>query len=289
MICFHLHFVVYTVFIANNECFKISVINVIKERVSSMYKELEQKVAVVTGGSKGIGTAISQRFGEEKMKVVVNYHSDADGAEEAGGQALAVKADVGTEEGVQTLIDQAIEAYGQLDVWVNNAGTENQKPTHELSLEEWETVMQVNLTGVFLGTKAAINYFKKHQVKGSIINLSSVHEQIPWPTFSHYAASKGGVKLFTQSVAMEYAPEGIRINSIGPGAIKTPINAEKFDDPEQKATTESMIPMERIGKPSEVAAAAAWLASDESSYVTGITLFVDGGMTLYPSFQGGKG
>ncbi|MGM9904462.1 glucose 1-dehydrogenase Gdh [Enterococcus sp. 10A9_DIV0425] len=261
-----------------------------------MYKELEQKVAVVTGGSKGIGTAISQRFGEEKMKVVVNYHSDEEGAqeavkaiEEAGGQAIAVEADVSTEEGIQTLIDKAIESFGQLDVWVNNAGMENQKSTHELSLEDWEKVINVNLTGVFLGTKAAINYFKEHDQQGSIINLSSVHEQIPWPTYAHYAASKGGVKLFTQTVAMEYAPQGIRINSIGPGAIRTPINAEKFDDPKQKEIVESMIPMARIGKPSEVAAAAAWLASDESSYVTGITLFVDGGMTLYPSFQGGKG
>lgn len=233
-----------------------------------MYKDLTNKVAVVTGGSKGIGKAICERFGKEKMCVVVNYHSD--------------------EEGMDRLLKAAIETFGSLDIWVNNAGMETQKPTHELELEDWEKVLKVNLTGVFLGTKTALSYFKTHQIKGNIINMSSVHEQIPWPTFAHYAASKGGVKLFTETVAMEYAPENIRINSIGPGAIKTSINAEKFEDPKEKEILESMIPMERVGKPEEVAA-AAWLASNESSYVTGITLFVDGGMKLYPSFQGGKG
>ncbi len=261
-----------------------------------MYPELENKVAVITGGSKGIGTAISQRFGEEKMKVVVNYHSDAEGAQAAvalikqsGGDAVAVQADVGSEEGVQKLIDAAIENFGGVDVWINNAGMENRHETHELPLKDWERVINVNLTGVFLGTKAALAYFVKNGKKGNIINMSSVHQQIPWPTFAHYAASKGGVKLFTETVAMEYAARNIRINNIGPGAINTPINAEKFADPEQLATTTSMVPMQRIGEPAEVAACAAWLASDQSSYVTGITLFVDGGMTLYPAFQGGNG
>lgn len=261
-----------------------------------MYTDLKNKVAVITGGSKGIGTAISKRFGQEQMNVVVNYHSDEQGAneavkliEEAGGKGIAVQADVGTEEGNQALIDAAVKEFGDLDVWINNAGMENQYETHELPLEEWKKVLDVNLTGVFLGTKAALNYFLAHDKKGNIINMSSVHEQIPWPTFAHYAASKGGVKLFSETVAMEYAARNIRVNSIGPGAINTPINAKKFADPEQLATTTSMVPMQRIGEPSEVAAAAAWLASDESSYVTGITLFVDGGMKLYPSFQGGKG
>ncbi|MBF8808175.1 MAG: glucose-1-dehydrogenase [Enterococcus lacertideformus] len=261
-----------------------------------MYKELKNKVAIVTGGSKGIGKAICQRFGEEKMNIVVNYHSDEEGAKEAvtsikkaGGNAIAIKADVSTEKGMAALLKAAIESFGKLDVWVNNAGMETQHPTHELTLEDWEKVLNVNLTGVFLGTKKALNYFKENHSKGNIINISSVHEQIPWPTFAHYAASKGGVKLFTETVAMEYAPENILINSIGPGAIKTPINAKKFDDPKEKEIIEKMIPMTRVGKTEEVAAAAAWLASDESSYVTGITLFVDGGMKLYPSFQGGKG
>lgn len=261
-----------------------------------MYSELGNKVAIITGGSKGIGTAIAERFGKEKMKVAVNYHSDEAGAKEAaaiiekaGGQGIAIQADVATEEGNQKLLAETLKAFGDLDIWVNNAGLENQYNTHELPLAEWEKVVSTNLTGVFLGAKTALNYFLSQDKKGNIINTSSVHEQIPWPTFAHYAASKGGVKLFTETIAMEYAAKKIRVNSIGPGAINTPINAEKFADPEKLATTTSMIPMARIGKPEEVAAAVAWLASDESSYVTGITLFVDGGMTLYPSFQGGRG
>lgn len=258
-----------------------------------VYSELKNKVAVVTGGSKGIGTAISERFGKEGMKVVINYHSDEKGARAAadavkknGGDAIIVQADIGSEEGAKKLVDTAVKKFGDLDVWVNNAGMENQVATKDMTLDNWNRVLNVNLTGVFLGTKAALNYFTDHKKKGNIINMSSVHEQIPWPTFAHYAASKGGVKLFTQTVAMEYAKQNIRVNAIGPGAINTPINA---NDPKQLKATTAMVPMGRIGKPEEVAAAAAWLASDESSYVTGITMFVDGGMTLYPSFQGGRG
>lgn len=261
-----------------------------------MYKDLKGKVAVVTGGSKGIGTSIAERFGKEGMNVVINYHSDAVGAQNAvdlvkaaGGDAVALQADIGDEKGAQSLVDKAVEAFGDLDVWVNNAGMENRHATDELPLKDWEKVINVNLTGVFLGTQAALKYFKKNNKKGNIINTSSVHEKIPWPTFAHYAASKGGVGMFTKTVALEYADRNIRVNSIGPGAINTPINAEKFSDPVQKQTTIDMIPMGRIGDPEEVGAAAAWLASDESSYVTGVTLYVDGGMTLYPSFQKGNG
>ncbi|MCH3904275.1 MAG: glucose-1-dehydrogenase [Lactobacillus sp.] len=261
-----------------------------------VYQELKNRVAVVTGGSKGIGTAIATRFGQEGMKVVINYHSDQAGAEaaaqavkDAGGEAAIVQADISDEAGAQKLLQTALDNFGDLDVWVNNAGMENQVATKDMTLENWQRVLNVNLTGVFLGTKVALNYFTSHDKPGNIINMSSVHEQIPWPTFAHYAASKGGVKLFTQTVAMEYAKQKIRVNAIGPGAINTPINAKKFADPEQLKTTTDMVPMGRIGEPSEVGAAAAWLASDESSYVTGITLFVDGGMTLYPSFQGGRG
>ena len=261
-----------------------------------MYNDLKGKVAVVTGGSKGIGNAIARRLSEEKMKVVINYHSDKEGAEETvaelkkiGGEAVAVQADVSSEEGIQTLLDAAISNFGELDLWINNAGMENQVPTHELTLEDWNKVIDVNLTGVFLGSKAALNHFLEHDKKGNIINLSSVHERIPWPTFAHYSASKAGVKGFNETIALEYAHKGIRVNSIAPGAINTPINAEKFEDDKQKAATLKMIPLNYIGKPEEVAAAAAWLASNESSYVTGITLFVDGGMSLYPSFEKGEG
>lgn len=261
-----------------------------------MYKDLEGKVAVVTGGSKGIGQEVAIRFGKEKMAVVINYHSDEEGANESveaieshGGEAVAVQADVGSEEGIQTLLDTAVDHFGKLDLWVNNAGMENQSPTHELSFDDWSKVMSVNLDGVFLGSRAALNYFVENNIKGSIINMSSVHDKIPWPTFAHYAASKGGVKMFTETIALEYAHKGIRVNNLSPGAINTDINAEKFEDEEAKQKTISMIPMNYIGKPEEVAAAAAWLASSESSYVTGTTLYVDGGMTLYPSFEKGDG
>ena len=261
-----------------------------------MYTDLQGKIAVVTGGSRGLGRAVCERFIREGIAVVVNYHSDQEGADEvvkeaasSGGKAVAVYADVGQEDGADLLIKAATDNFGGLDVWVNNAGIENQVPSHELSLADWEKVMSVNLTGVFLGSRCALRYFIEHGIKGNIINMSSVHELIPWPTFSHYAASKGGLMLFTKSIAMEYADRNIRINSIGPGAINTPINAEKFADPQKLEQTRQMIPMKRIGEPEDVAAAAAWLASDESKYVTGITLFVDGGMTLYPSFQDGGG
>lgn len=177
-----------------------------------VYKDLTGKVAVITGGSKGIGNAIAKRYGEEKMKVVINYNSDKAGADkavqeikDAGGDGVAVQADISSEEGVQKLLDAAVENFGDLDVWINNAGMENQHPTNELSLKDWQRVIDVNLTGAFLGSKAALNYFLKNNKKGNIINMSSVHEQIPWPTFTHYAASKGGVKLFTETIAMEYA------------------------------------------------------------------------------------
>lgn len=261
-----------------------------------MYNDLKNKVAVVTGGSKGLGYSICERLGAEGVSVIVNYHSDQKGADEivhkiklSGGKALAVQADVGTEEGNKMLLDAVLDFFGRLDIWVNNAGMENQIATHEMTLENWNKVINVNLTGVFLGSRQALSYFVKHKVMGNIINMSSVHEQIPWPTFSHYAASKGGVSMFTKSIALEYAEQGIRVNALAPGAMNTPINAEKFADPLQLKNTIEMVPMRKIGDPEDISAAVAWLASSESKYVTGITLFVDGGMTLYPSFMGGKG
>ncbi|NVY96730.1 glucose-1-dehydrogenase [Lactobacillus sp. DCY120] len=261
-----------------------------------MYADLQDKIAVVTGAATGIGSAIARRFGQEKMAVVVNYHRQAEAAqkvvdqiEASGGRAVAVKADISTEAGNQKLLTATQEHFGGLDVWVNNAGLEIKQATHEVSLADWQKVLDVNQTGTFLGARSALQYFRDHQQAGNIINLSSVHEQIPWPTFASYAAAKGAVKLFTQTIAMEYAADQIRVNALGPGAISTPINAEKLADPKQYQQTVAMIPMKRVGKPEEVAAGAAWLASAESSYVTGITLFIDGGMTLYPSFKNGEG
>lgn len=257
-----------------------------------MYQDLKGKSAVVTGSSKGIGSAIALRLAQEGVNVVVNYNSDEAGAkaivqkiEGLGARAVAVKGDVSKEGTAEQLVSAALDAFGRLDVFVNNAGMEVEAHTHEMTLDNWQRIIDVNLTGYFLGARAALKHFVANDIKGNIINMSSVHEQIPWPRFAHYAASKGGVKLLNETMALEYAPMGIRVNAIGPGAINTPINKEKMNDPVQKEALLKIIPMGYAGEPDVVANAAAWLASDQSSYVTGITLFVDGGMTLYPSFM----
>ncbi|WP_409298335.1 glucose-1-dehydrogenase [Peribacillus sp. SCS-26] len=261
-----------------------------------MYKDLEGKTALVTGGASGIGRAAAERLAAEGVKVVINYRSKDNEAEELaeqikaqGGQAAIIKGDVTNEEDVKEMIQFAVRTFGTLDIMINNAGIENEVPTEELSLEDWNKVISVNLTGMFLGSREAIKHMLEHDIKGSVINMSSVHDRIPWPHFTHYAASKGGVKMMTETLALEYAPKGIRVNNISPGAIDTPINAEKFEDPKAKEEVINLIPMGYIGKPEEIAACAAWLASSESSYVTGITLYADGGMTKYPGFQAGKG
>ena len=266
-----------------------------------MYPDLKGKVAVVTGAGSGLGEGIARRFLEEGMSVIVNYHSDRTlkgavaieksykVARDGKGAAVAVQADLSTEEGARKLHDAALEHFGDIDVWVNNAGIESRHPTNELPLDVWERTIGVNLTGVFLGSREALRHFTDKGKPGVIINMSSVHERIPWPTFAAYAASKGGVKLFTETIALEYADRGIRANCLAPGAIETPINAEKFADPAAREMTQSMIPADRIGQVSDIANAAAWLASDQSGYMTGQSLFVDGGMTLYPSFMRGDG
>ncbi|MCI2253997.1 glucose-1-dehydrogenase [Domibacillus sp. PGB-M46] len=261
-----------------------------------MYPDLKGKAVVITGASSGLGRAMAVRFGREGAKVAVNYYqNEEDGkkvaqeVQQAGGEAIWLQGDVSKEQDVKALITKTAEAFGSVDIMINNAGIENEVPSEKLSLDDWNKVIDTNLTGMFLGCREAISYMLDHGIKGNVINMSSVHEVIPWPHFVHYAASKGGVNMLTQTLALEYAPKGIRVNSIGPGAIDTPINAEKFSDPKAKADVESLIPMGYIGKPEEIAAAAAWLASSESSYVTGITLFADGGMTKYPGFQAGRG
>lgn len=261
-----------------------------------MYTDLKGKVVAITGASSGLGKAMALRFGQEQAKVVINYFNnekDAQGVKEeiqkAGGEAVAVQGDVTKEEDVKNIVQTAVREFGTLDIMINNAGMENPVPSHEMPLNDWNKVISTNLTGAFLGSREAIKYYVENNIKGNVINMSSVHEMIPWPLFVHYAASKGGIKLMTETLALEYAPKGIRVNNIGPGAINTPINAEKFADPVQKKDVESMIPMGYIGEPEEIAAVAVWLASKESSYVTGITLFADGGMTKYPSFQAGRG
>lgn len=260
-----------------------------------MYPDLREKTAIITGAGSGLGEGIARRFLEEDMNVIVNYHSDRtkDTAEalarEFKGRAVAIRADVSKEEGAEALYRAALNSFGSLDVWVNNAGIESRYETHELPLEEWNRTLAVNLTGVFLGSKQALRHFVEQEEKGVIINMSSVHEKIPWPTFAAYTASKGGIAMFTKTIALEYASRGIRANCIAPGAIETPINAEKFADPVAREMTENMIPCDHIGFVNDVAGAAAWLASNASEYVTGQSIFVDGGMTLYPSFEHGEG
>ncbi|MGB8462329.1 MAG: SDR family NAD(P)-dependent oxidoreductase, partial [Priestia megaterium] len=204
-----------------------------------MYKDLEGKVVVITGSSTGLGKSMAIRFATEKAKVVVNYRSKEEEAnsvleeiKKVGGEAIAVKGDVTVESDVINLVQSAIKEFGKLDVMINNAGMENPVSSHEMSLSDWNKVIDTNLTGAFLGSREAIKYFVENDIKGTVINMSSVHEKIPWPLFVHYAASKGGMKLMTETLALEYAPKGIRVNNIGPGAINTPINAEKFADPE---------------------------------------------------------
>ncbi|USS93379.1 glucose 1-dehydrogenase [Fructilactobacillus ixorae] len=261
-----------------------------------MYKDLEGKTAVITGGDSGIGAAIAERLGQEHMNVVINYHKNEAAAndtatkvEAAGGKATIIQHDISNEAAADALVKKAVDTFGGMDVFFNNAGMEKSCPTDQIELNDWNTVLGVNLTGTFLGTKAALDYWLANKKKGVVINTSSVHQQIPWPNFASYAASKGGVKLFTETTAMEYANQNIRINQICPGAIDTPINAKKFADPEQYASTVSMVPMNRVGSPAEVAAGAAFLASDQASYITGVSLYIDGGMTLYPAFKDGKG
>lgn len=261
-----------------------------------MYPDLKGKVVVITGASTGLGKAMSYRFGQEEAKVVINYFKDDPSITEMiakiksfGGDAIALQGDVTKEEDVKALVREAVSHFGSLDIMINNAGVENEVPSEDLSLKDWNRVIATNLTGAFLGCREAIDYMLEKNIKGSIINMSSVHEVIPWPHFVHYAASKGGIKLMSETLALEFAPKGIRVNCIGPGAIDTPINAKKFSDPKLKAGVESLIPMGYIGKPEQIASVAAWLSSNEASYVTGITVFADGGMTKFPGFQAGKG
>lgn len=256
-----------------------------------MYKDLKGKVVVITGASTGLGKSMAERFGQEKSKIIVNYLSDkkdaenvVKGIEKLGGKAIAVQGDVGKEKDIKKLCKAAIDTFGDLDIWINNAGHQKKIPTHEMTLEEWNSVINTNLTGVFLGARESIRYFLKKNKKGIIINMSSVHEKIPKPHFSHYSASKGGVKMLTETLALEYAQKGIRVNSIAPGAIYTPINAD-FKDPDIVAEVEETIPLGYVGNPKDISNIAVWLCSEQAEYITGTSIFADGGMTLYSSFE----
>ncbi|MGB7412678.1 MAG: SDR family oxidoreductase [Thermosynechococcaceae cyanobacterium] len=262
---------------------------------------LQGQVALVTGASSGIGSGVAISLAQAGAKVVVNYASSPQGAvdvvtqiKEKGGDAIAIQADVSQEDQVLKLFTQIFDTFGTLDILVNNAGLQKDQPFTEMTLDAWNKVISVNLTGQFLCAREAAKEFIRRGVvpekscsAGKIICMSSVHEVIPWAGHCNYAASKGGIMLLMKSMAQELAPHKIRVNSIGPGAIKTPINKDAWDTPEAMEKLLKLIPYNRIGEPSDIGKAAVWLASDESEYVQGVTLFVDGGMTLYPGFATG--
>ena len=266
-----------------------------------MHRPLDGFRALVTGASSGIGKAMAQHFAAAGAAVLVNYHSHAEPAEELvreiesqGGRAVAAKGDVSSPDDCKALFDTITEAFGGVDILVANAGVQADALIADMTLEQWQKVIGVNLTGQFLCARQAVLRFRaqgldtaRSPALGKIVFTSSVHEEIPWAGHVNYAASKGGLKLLMESLAQELAPEKIRVNSIAPGAIKTAINEEAWQSKEAAAALIKLIPYGRIGDPEDVARAAVWLASDDSDYVTGTTLFVDGGMTLYPGFREG--
>ena len=246
---------------------------------------LENKVAVVTGSSSGIGEAIALALAAEGAAVVVNYsrHEDAaqkvlDKIEGAGGKGVVVGADVSDPREVEAMVQQAVGAFGRLDIMVNNAGMERKMPFLETPFDVWQETIAVNLTGAWLGCQAAAKQMVAQGDPGRIINVSSVHEDLAMPTNSPYCATKGGVRMLMRTLAVELAPHDITVNNIAPGAIETPMDAPLEQDPDEMKKLLSEIPLGRMGKPEEVANLALFLASDDSSYVTGSTLFVDGGM-----------
>jgi len=253
-----------------------------------MSGRLAGKCCLVTGSSKGIGKAIALRFVKEGAKVIINYRSDPDGAKKAvveaeaiggAGCAKAVHGDVGTVEACEALVKACIDAYGKIDTLVNNAGVEYYAEFVDVTEKDYDKVLNVNLKGPFFAAQAFVRYCKTNSIKGTIVNISSVHEDLPFPGFCPYCVSKGGMKMMTRNLSIELAPLGITINNIAPGAIETPINASLLRQPTKLAELLDKIPLARLGQPSDVASAAVYLASEEASYVTGSSIVVDGGLT----------
>lgn len=264
-----------------------------------MDKKLIGQVALVTGASSGIGAGVAKALSAAGATVVVNYSSSEDKARKvldeikaAGGDGMIFRADVSNEDDVTNMFQATFREYGTVDILINNAGLQKDSVFHEMTLKEWNHVIDINLTGQFLCAREAIKEFlrrgvvkEKSKSAGKIICMSSVHEVIPWAGHVNYAASKGGVMMLMKSLAQEYAPKKIRVNSIGPGAIRTPINHAAWQTPSAYQNLLKLIPAKRIGEVEDIGGAAVWLASDDSEYVNGITLFIDGGMLLYPGFE----
>jgi glucose 1-dehydrogenase len=247
---------------------------------------LRNKIALVTGSSQGIGRGIAERFAQEGADVVINYAGNVERAQETlravesiGRRGLVVQADVASVKGIQKLFATALEHFGALDILVNNAGVETHAPFWEVTEADYDKVLNVNLKGVFFATQAMTQHLLQTQRRGKIVNISSVHEELPFPNFAAYCASKGGIKMLTRNLAVELGQHGININNIAPGAIETPINTKLLNDPQKLGALLTQIPLSRLGQPNDVANLAVFLASDEADYVTGSTFFVDGGLT----------
>lgn len=255
--------------------------------------KLKGKVALVTGGSQGIGRAIAIKLADEGADVVVNYHSHPEKAEQtvaeieklnkgkcfaSKGDATYIQSDVSEVDKVRSLVNSAIDHFGQLDILVNNAGVEKETPFLEVAEEDYDLVMDTNLKGAFFSTQEFSKYLIKNKRTGKIVNISSVHEELPFPNYAPYCLSKGGMKMMTRNLAVELGEYGITINNVAPGAIKTPINKDLLNDSEKVNALLNNIPLNRMGEPNDVSSLVAFLCSDDAAYITGATFFVDGGL-----------
>jgi glucose 1-dehydrogenase len=264
-------------------------------------KKLTGQTALVTGANSGIGEGVAISLGDAGANVIVNYVVNPDTAnavvdqiKNAGGNAVAIQADVSKEDQVISMFQQAVQQFGTIDILVNNAGLQRDAKFHEMTLAQWQLVIDINLTGQFLCAREAVREFLRRGIVpersvacGKIICMSSVHELIPWGGHANYATSKGGIRMLMQSLAQEYGAQKIRVNSICPGAIKTPINKAAWDTPEAYNKLMNLIPYNRIGVPEDIGKLAVFLASDDSDYITGASIFIDGGMTLFEGFSTG--